>query len=162
MSQNAKVVFGSEQAVFSDDEIDMSVPPILMKKPSKKAQGNHLSDRILNSDNLFDHTKCTCGSVFSAQYKIDSEKQSNKETRIVEVERKVIISSDHIAWFFSSKHLLNILEKKSGADVRGNYIPQKGLVIILVGQVEAVSLAVDLIKQMLMFGVDHLMTLVDA
>jgi hypothetical protein len=162
MSQNAKVVFGSEQAVFSDDEIDMSEPPILMKKPSKMAQGNRLSDRILNSDILFDNTKCTCGSVFPARCRNDNEKESNKGIRNVEVERQVIISSDHIAWFFSSKHLLNILEKKSGSDVRGNYTPQKGLVIILVGQVEAVNLAVDLIKQMLMFGVDHLMTLVDA
>jgi hypothetical protein len=148
----------SQYLYFTDDEVDTTDPPRVMKKPFVKNdhEERRLSDSILNSKNLYDHTKCKCGSVSPMQFR-DVKQQNNKRKIADEVEQIVLITSDQIAWFFSSKHLLNILEKKSGADVRGDYKFGSGLRIILVGRVEVVNLAVDLIKHFLMFGTDHMM-----
>ncbi len=118
-------------------------------KSSKPDMFASSSDTL--NDSLVDHSFTRCGHVCPLQERLGS----------TTVEQKVHVTSNHMAWYLSSQFVLDLLVRKSNADIRGHYTSVDGMTFTIVGEQAVVENVIELIRKLLFSGLDCLMGMPD-
>jgi hypothetical protein len=133
-------------------EVDHFAATETKKKKVRFLQPNFCeSTEILHKDILSDHSFITCGYVCPKIYRNDSS-----------IEQKICVTSKHLAWCLSSKYIFGILTHKSNCSgLSGSYSSTDGMIFTIVGDLAVVNCAVEMIRQLIFLGVDHLVSMPD-